>query len=104
MTGMASVVRAAAMADSCAWPVLVSLIDVCTRVMAHTVPRNGAHRTTDRFERRDDMGGKPSRQTSKDMRLKANRTSSAAPKPAPKAATVAPLKFGSPAWRAKYGK
>lgn len=36
--------------------------------------------------------GKPSKGTPKDMRLKANQ---------PKAAG---LKFGSPAWRAKYGK
>lgn len=48
--------------------------------------------------------GKPSKGTSKDMRLKANRSSSAAPKPASSAAKATPLKFGSPAWRAKYGK
>jgi len=37
--------------------------------------------------------GKPSKGTPKDMRLKANQ---------PKKAAA--LKFGSPAWRAKYGK
>jgi hypothetical protein len=41
--------------------------------------------------------GKPSKGTPKDMRLKANQPKKAAPK-------AAALKFGSPAWRAKYGK
>jgi len=36
--------------------------------------------------------GKPSKGTPKDMRLKANKPKVAGPK------------FGSPAWRAKYGK
>lgn len=41
------------------------------------------------------MGGKPSKATPADRRLKDN-------KPATPAATPAP-KFGSPAWDAKYG-
>jgi len=41
---------------------------------------------------------KPSKGTSADKRLKANKTSSA------KTASGAAPKFGSPAWKAKYGK
>lgn len=47
------------------------------------------------------MGGKPSPGTPKDKRLSANKKATS--KPSAKSA-AAPLKFGSPAWRAKYGK
>lgn len=57
------------------------------------------------------MGGKPSKGTPADKRLGSNKGGTAA-KPATKAATAKPvaktsgaaLKFGSPAWRAKYSK
>lgn len=39
------------------------------------------------------MGGKPNPATKKDRRLKANKAT----------APAAKLKFGSPAWQAKYG-
>lgn len=50
------------------------------------------------------MGGKPSRGTTADMRMKANQPKT----PAKKAAPVAPKaaakpKFGSAAWDARYG-
>jgi hypothetical protein len=48
-------------------------------------------------------GKKPSRSTSKDMRLKTNGPKAAAPA-APSAGNTAAPKFGSPAWRAKYDK
>jgi len=49
------------------------------------------------------VGKKPSTASPKDMRLKANKT--AGTKTAGTAASKQPpMKFGSPAWRSKYGK
>ncbi len=45
-------------------------------------------------------GKKASSSTPKDMRLKANKTASTKTVPT----SVAAPKFGSPAWRQKYGK
>lgn len=48
-------------------------------------------------------GKRPQTSTPKDMRLKANKTAST--KTAGTAGSKQPpMKFGSPAWRSKYGK